>query len=166
MMAQRISVDRLETDGERQVMSTSKSISLQGVSYSVNLKVYEDDNHRWDWGLLVSSFHRIQENGILLIKLGNEDILEFPCNNLNVGDVTVSGIPIKYYSSIYDITEYELDKISKYGIIKMRITDGLAYREKNWKKDKLGKFISKCRDLLIYRLENYEIKKKNIYDNF
>ncbi len=164
-MAQRISVDRLETDGRRQVMSTSKNVSLQGVSYSICLKVYDNEYSR-NWLILVASFRRIQENGILLIKLGNGDVLEFPCNNLNVGDVTVSGFPVKYYSSVYKVNEDELDKISKYGIIKMRITDGLSYREKNWKKDKLGKYLSTCMAGILYRLENYEIKKKNIYDNF
>ncbi len=163
-MAQSINSDNLQPDGARIIIASDEKISLEGISYEISLNLNEDNGHR-KWFLLVGSFNRIQEDGLLLLKLRNDAILSFPCLVVTVGTIQMFGFPAEYYSSVYEISEQELQKISDYGIKKLRITDGLSYREKNWRRDKLGKFISKSRDLLIHRLENYDIRK-NIYDNF
>jgi hypothetical protein len=166
VLGQSIRVDRLETDGRRQVMSSKKSVSMQGITYEFCVKVYDKEEKNRSWLLLVASFHPIQENGILLIKLGNGDVLSLPCNNLNVGKIYYSGINVDYYSSVYEISERQLDRISRYGILKLRITDGLSYREKEWKKDKLGKYLGKCWEILSERINTTRIKRDNIFEDF
>ena len=54
LFAQKISVDRIESDGRHQIMTSSKSYSVQGTNYSFCMKVYESSEYK-DWLLLISA---------------------------------------------------------------------------------------------------------------
>ena len=175
--AQKITVDRIEDDGRRQVMCSSKDEKLDGVEYSFSVKAFEKYGII-DWCLLVSSFNYISDNAILLIKLGNNEVLEIPINNLNIGTVhmpsysyTIGKIAYhtpsneaEYYSALFAPTELQWSNIEQYGIIKIRISSRSSYNEKVWKKDKLGKFIAKSRAKIAERLNTTRVN--SIYNDF
>ena len=175
--AQKITVDRIEDDGRRQVMCSSKDEKLDGVEYSFSVKAFEKYGII-DWCLLVSSFNYISDNAILLIKLGNNEVLEIPINNLNIGTVhmpsysyTIGKIAYhtpsneaEYYSALFAPTELQWSNIEQYGIIKIRISSRSSYNEKVWKKDKLGKFIAKSRAKIVERLNTTRVN--SIYNDF
>lgn len=169
--AQKVDVSRMEQDGRWQIMISGKKVSLNGAEYSIHLKAYIR-NGVPDYCLLISSFYTIPENAEVLFKLGNGETLYFPINNLNVGDINrnyVIGSVIvpnstKYYSSIYNITEFQIKKMEEFGILKMRITGGSSYREKEWKKDKIGKFLGKSKLVVEDNMKKYVTN--DIWDGF
>lgn len=178
MFAQKISVDRIESDGRHQIMTTSKSYSVQGTDYSFCMKVFESSEQK-DWLLLVSSFSYIPMASELLIKLGNDDILYLPVNNVHVGKVTnpeygytignvttmTPSVDVDYYSSVYELTPEKINKIDSLGIKKIRISNGTSYRDKTFEYNSLGKFLGKCYKNILKRLES-PLKKKGLFDDF
>lgn len=169
--AQRVSVSRMESDGRWQIMTSGKDVYMNGAKYSICLKAYIK-NGKTDYCLLISSFYTIPNNAEVLVKLGNGETLYFPINNLNVGDInssyiagnTIVPISNKYYSSIYDISLEQLLKIRSFGILKMRITGGSSYREKIWRRDKLGKFLDRCK--YVIDVEKSSHVTKGIWEGF
>ena len=88
--AQSISVDRIESDGKHQIMTSTKGFKIGDIKYEFGLKIYED-GYNVDWLLLVSSFNPIPENTTILLKLYNEEVIELSANNVHTGDVTSPG---------------------------------------------------------------------------
>lgn len=175
--AQKIEVDRIEDDGSRQLMCSGKKEKLDGKEYNFTVKAYEKYGDI-DWCLLVSSFYYIPNNATLLIKLSNNEIMSLPINNLHIGQINLPSYSYNignisyltpyrtadYYSAIFALSDEQFCKIEKYGIIKIRISSHSSYNEKSWGKDKLGKFILKCRKLINSRLRSTTVKR--IYDGF
>lgn len=137
-----ISVDRIEHNGDRQVMSETKSVNIEGASYSIGLKAYQNPyTLNIDWLLLVSSFYYIPDDGAVLLKLGNHETICLPVNNRNVGEVnmpsygTSTSYKRDYYSSVYSLSEKDLANIAQHGILKIRISSKNVYRERSWESD-------------------------------
>lgn len=176
--AQKVSVDRIESDGRHQIMTTSKNFTIDGAKYSFSMKIYEG-GYSTDWCLLISSFYYIPESAEVLLKLGNGDLMYLPCNNVNVGNVTMPGYgvtiggytsispsrDVDYYSSIYELSPEKIDKIAEHGIKKIRISTGTTFRDKEFSGNPLGKFLVKCRKKIQERLDNPQ-RKKNLFDDF
>lgn len=103
--------------------------------------------------LLISSFNEIPNDGTLLIKLGNDEVLTLPVNNVHIGDVDVSGFygyykKVDHYSSVYVMCQSYFDKIKEYGIKKVRISTPYSYRDKTFIGNSLGNHITKCKKIL------------------
>lgn len=176
--AQKVSLDRIESDGKHQIMTSSKDFSIEGAKYSFCMKVFEGF-YTTDWCLLISSYNYISDHAEVLLKLGNGELMYLPCNNVNKGKVSTPGygIPIgtityitpskevDYYSSLYALSTEQIDKIAMYGIRKIRISTGTAYRDKEFPGNSLGKFLVKCCKKIQERLDNPQ-KKKSLYDDF
>ena len=176
--AQKISVDRIETDGRHQIMTKTEDFTIDGTKYSFGMKVYETSFSK-DWLLLISSYHYISNSTEVLLKSGNDDIIYLPVNNVNVGKVTMPGYgvtigtitsisptrQVDYYSSVYELKEEDMNKIDTYGITKIRISNGVEYLDKTYKNNSLGKFLTKCRKNINKRLE-HPLKSKNLFDDF
>ena len=184
VIGQKISVDRIEYDGSRQVMTTSKDLKLNKVKYSIGLKMFSNE-YKMDWCLYISSFCVIPEDAIVLLKLGNEEVIFLPINNLSVSNISVPNyIPIftngnvgwvagtsktDYYCSIFEISENDLYKIEQYGIIKIRISAlNNSYREKEWfiTNEILGRYLTKSKKKILKRLEINSPDKKDIWTDF
>ncbi len=180
--AQSISVDRIETNGKHQIMTSTKDYKIGGIKYSFGLKIYED-RYDTDWLLLVSSFNTIPDNTIILIKLKNGDVIELPVNNVHTGDVTLPGYVYNigkigyvspsssatYYSSVYVISPADLIRIETHGIEKIRIGNSIQFVDKEWSNNSLGKYLTKCRKKILERLEKSKKKSKesrSFYDDF
>ena len=180
--AQSISVDRMESNGKHQIMTSTKDYKIGGIKYSFGLKIYED-RYDTDWLLLVSSFNTIPDNTIILIKLKNDDVIELPVNNVHTGDVTLPGYVYNigkigyvspsssatYYSSVYVISSADLIRIETHGIEKIRIGNSIQFVDKEWSNNALGKYLTKCRKKILERLEKSKKKNKesrSFYDDF
>ncbi len=175
--SQEIALDRIENDGRRQLMSSAMEVELDDAEYRFIVKGYERSG-LIEWILLVSSYYIIPKNAVLLIKLGNNDTRSIPINNLHVGKVSTPSYSlligniayntpsnnVDYYSAVFDLSEEQFNEIEKYGIIKVRISSQNSYREKVWRKDKLGKFIAKCRANMAERFATTRVK--SIYEDF
>lgn len=167
----------MEDDGKRQLMCTEREEKLDGIKYSFVLKAFEKDGHI-DWCLLVTSFSYIPKNVSLLLKLGNEQILHLPVNNRTVDDVTMPtysymigtvacSTPARkaeYYTALFELSEEQLKYIEEYGIMKVRISSRSSYNEKEWKKDKLGKFLAKSWHLMDNKYATTKVK--SMWDDF
>ena len=180
--AQSISVDRIESDGRHQIMTTTKDYKIGGIKYSFSLKIYED-RYDTDWLLLVSSFNTIPDNTIILMKLKNGDVIELPVNNVHTGDITIPGhvynignigyvnpsSSATYYSSVYVISPADLIRIETHGIEKLRIGNDIQFVDKEWSNNSLGKYLTKCRKKILERLEKSKTKSnesRSFYDDF
>lgn len=180
--AQSISVDRIESDGRHQIMTSTKDYKIGGIKYSFGLKIYED-RYDIDWLLLVSSFNTIPDNTIILMKLKNGDIIELPVNNVHTGDVSLPGYVYNigkigyvspsssetYYSSVYVISPADLIRIETHGIEIIRIGNNIQFVDKEWSNNSLGKYLTKCRKKILERLEKSKNKNKesrSFYDGF
>ena len=175
--SQSVDLDRIESDGRRQLMTETKEFNFAGQKYTIGVKAYVDD-YNTDWLLLVSSYHHISDATIILLKLGNDEIIELPVNNVNVGEVTIPGYGVQigaittyspssivnFYSSVYVLTEDIISKIAAKGIKKMRIFDGVDYHDR--------KHCNNISQYLVDGIKNIHKRiktppnKKNIYEDF
>lgn len=179
---QSISVDRIESSGKHQIMTSTKDYKIGGIKYSFGLKIYED-RYDIDWLLMVSSFNPISDNTVILLKLRDGQVIELPVNNVHIGDVTSPSYVLnvgsvgyvtpstsaKYYSSVYVISPADLIRIETHGIEKIRIGNNIQFVDKEWSDNSLGKFLTKCRKKILERLEKPKNKSKesrSFYDDF
>lgn len=195
VFAQKIYVDRIETDGRRQVMATTKEYSVDDKDFNFCLKVFESSDRR-DWLLLVSSYAPMSMESVLLLKLWNEAILRLNVNNIKVdtetkpayaatiGSMTTTigsmtstigsittihpSKDVNYYYSVYELTPEEIEYMGKYGIKKIRIANGEKVWDKDFKFDSLGAYLSRGYKKILKQLETpiKKDKKKNIFDGF
>ncbi len=179
--AQQITFDRIEKNETRHIGVGKMEIAIEGAKYDFSLTVFSNSDSK-DYCLLISSFWKIEENCLVMLKLGNEDVVKLVANNINVGQVdyptyspiignsSASGVmstqKVNYYVSLYSLEEDLLAKIAKNGIIKLRVAYGNSYFEKNWQKDRLGRFIKKCHEKLEKQLKETSIPKKSIESDF
>ena len=195
VFAQKIYVDRIETDGRRQVMATAKEYSVDDKDFNFCLKVFESSDRR-DWLLLVSSYAPMSMESVLLLKLWNEAILRLNVNNIKVDTetkpayaatigsmtttigsmtATIGSITtihpskdVNYYYSVYELTPEEIEYMGKYGIKKIRIANGEKVWDKDFKFDSLGAYLSRGYKKILKQLETpiKKDKKKNLFDGF
>lgn len=195
VFAQKIYVDRIETDGRRQVMATTKEYFVDDKDFKFCLKVFEGSDRR-DWLLLVSSYAPMSMESVLLIKLWNEAILRLNVNNIKVDTetkpayaatigsmtttigsmtATIGSITtihpskdVNYYYSLYELTPEEIEYMGKYGIKKIRIANGEKVWDKDFKFDSLGAYLSRGYKKILKQLETpiKKDKKKNLFDGF
>lgn len=189
VFAQKIFVDRIETDGRRQVMATTKEYSVDDKDFNFCLKVFEGSDRR-DWLLLVSSYAPMSMESVLLLKLWNEAILRLNVNNikvdtetkpayaLTIGSITTSTTTsittihpskdVNYYYSVYELTPEEIEYMGKYGIKKIRIANGEKVWDKEFRFDSLGAYLSRSYKKILKQLETpiKKDKKKNVFDCF
>lgn len=195
VFAQKIYVDRIETDGRRQVMATTKEYFVDDKDFNFCLKVFESSDRR-DWLLLVSSYAPMSMESVLLLKLWNEAILRLNVNNIKVDTetkpayaatigsmtttigsmtATIGSITtihpskdVNYYYSVYELTPEEIEYMGKYGIKKIRIANGEKVWDKDFKFDSLGAYLSRGYKKILKQLETpiKKDKKKNIFDGF
>lgn len=189
VFAQKIFVDRIETDGRRQVMATTKEYSVDDKDFNFCLNVFEGSDRR-DWLLLVSSYAPMSMESVLLLKLWNEAILRLNVNNikvdtetkpayaLTIGSITTSTTTsittihpskdVNYYYSVYELTPEEIEYMGKYGIKKIRIANGEKVWDKEFRFDSLGAYLSRSYKKILKQLETpiKKDKKKNVFDGF
>jgi len=163
-------------------MTSTKDYKIEGIKYSIGLKIYED-RYDIDWLLLVSSFNPIPDNTVILLKLRDGQVIELPVNNVHIGDVTSPSYVLnigsvgyvtpstsaKYYSSVYVISPADLIRIENHGIEKIRIGNNIQFVDKEWSDNSLGKYLTKCRKKILERLEKSKNKSKesrSFYDDF
>ena len=137
--AQKILVDRVDDTG-RQVICTPKSETLDGWKYDFGLSAWgcypNSDSNDLIYSITVVSNCPIPNEGNLLFKLDNDDIIS-PKFISTTDNVTSTGILTR---AVFMIDKTDLNKLATHGIVKMRISNRTSYYEKNWKKDKLGKW--------------------------
>ncbi len=195
VFAQKIYVDRIETDGRRQVMATTKEYSVDDKDFNFCLKVFEGSDRR-DWLLLVSSYAPMSMESVLLLKLWNEAILRLNVNNIKVDTetkpayaatigsmtttigsmtATIGSITtihpskdVNYYYSVYELTPEEIEYMGKYGIKKIRIANGEKVWDKDFRFDSLGAYLSRSYKKILKQLETpiKKDKKKSLFDGF
>lgn len=195
VFAQKIYVDRIETDGRRQVMATTKEYSVDDKDFKFCLKVFDGSDRR-DWLLLVSSYAPMSMESVLLLKLWNEAILRLNVNNIKVDTetkpayaVTIGSMTttigsrtatigsittihpskdVNYYYSVYELTPEEIEYMGKYGIKKIRIANGEKVWDKDFRFDSLGAYLSRSYKKILKQLETpiKKDKKKSLFDGF
>ena len=195
VFAQKIYVDRIETDGRRQVMATTKEYSVDDKDFKFCLKVFDGSDRR-DWLLLVSSYAPMSMESVLLLKLWNEAILRLNVNNIKVDTITkpayaatigsmtttigsmtatIGSITtihpskdVNYYYSVYELTPEEIEYMGKYGIKKIRIANGEKVWDKDFRFDSLGAYLSRSYKKILKQLETpiKKDKKKSLFDGF
>lgn len=165
----------------RHIGTKGMETKIDNATYSFSLTLFSG-LHSKDYCLLISSIWRIENNSVVLIKLGNDEIIKLISDNTNVGKVdwpsykpiiggtSPSGVltteKVDYYTSIYSLNSEVLDKIEQYGIFKIRIQFGNTYKEESWNSDKLGKHIKNCHELIELQLQKSPSTPKSIEDNF
>lgn len=195
VFAQKIYVDRIETDGRRQVIATTKEYSVDDKDFNFCLKVFDGSDRR-DWLLLVSSYAPMSMESVLLLKLWNEAILRLNVNNIKVDTITkpayaatigsmtttigsmtstIGSITtihpskdVNYYYSVYELTPEEIEYMGKYGIKKIRIANGEKVWDKDFRFDSLGAYLSRSYKKILKQLETpiKKDEKKSLFDGF
>ena len=139
--AQKILIDRVDDLlGFRQVICTAKSETLDGWKYDFGLSAWDEPNSDSDelsYTIIVVSNCSIPNEGNLVFKLDNDDII-----NTKFLSTTDNGTSTDILTrTVFAIDKTDLDKLATYGIVKMRVSNRTSYYEKNWKKDKMGKWL-------------------------
>lgn len=179
--AQKVYFDRIESDGDRHIGAGKKEESLNDAKYDFSLTVFANTYEK-QYFLLVSSLYTIDDNCIILLKLGNDDVKYLPINNANKSQIDwPSAQPIygsngvswaygtqkaDYYVGLFYLSEKDLCDIETHGIKKIRIKFYSKYFEKSWKKDKLGKYLKKCHEKIEEQLLKPHQSTRSIFEDF
>jgi hypothetical protein len=181
IQSQDISFDRIVNNNSRHIGTKSMEVKIENAKYDFSLAVISNSNSN-EYSLLISSYWMMEDNCVVMLKLGNNQNVKLTANNLNKGQIdmpvynpiigtpTVSGMmttkKVDYYVSLYSLEDELLNKIKEYGITKIRITFGDSYFEKDWRKDELGRFIGKSHKAIEDQLQKPHISKKSIEEDF
>ncbi len=173
--------DRVEEGGVRHIGSRALEAKIDNATYSFSLAVFSGPKSRY-YCLLISSLWRIEENNLVLLKIGNGEIIKLISDNINKGQVdwpsyspiiggnSYSGVlttkKTDYYVSIYSLDHNVLKKIEEHGVYKIRIEFANSYKEQIWKSDKLGKYLEKAHKLLESQLQRLSNSGKSIEQDF
>lgn len=179
--AQKITFDSIEKDGTRHIATESLGLKIENGTYDFSLTVFSNPDSKV-YALLISSIWMMKEDCVVMLKLGNEEIVKLTANNINVGKIDypsytpiigntsssriMSTQKVDYYVSLYTLEKELLNKINQNGIIKLRISFGDTFFEKSWKKDELGKHITSSYKKLEEQLQKPHISNKSIEDDF
>lgn len=179
LSAQKITVDRIEKDGRHQVATKLKDFWIGGKNYSIGLKVFESSNDE-EWQLVISSYEYLPDSAEVLLKLGNYEVIHLSAKSAFINKVTKPGREVSYgnkseieppktinhYFTFYEFDKTVMDKVDAYGIIKIRISNGAEFRDKVYMpKNKLGKYLMKCRKKIKQRIES-PVKPQSLFDDF
>lgn len=183
--AQKIIVDRIESDGSRQIMTKTKNFSIGESNYHIGLKTFEEFDNSLDWYLVVGSFSYIPSYTEALIKLRNEEILYLISGKTTSDDITTKlgyrythyskysaisydfpSIQEKYYVTLFKLNEEQLKKIHDYGIKRFRISVGTTFNDREFSGNALGLFIDRSYKKILNRQTKIPLKKKDLFDNF
>ncbi len=179
--AQKVSFDRIESDGDRHIGCEGREESLDKAQYKFSLTVFAN-SYRKNYYLLVSTLYTIDNDCIILLKLGNDEVRYLTLNNVNHSLIDwpsaqpiigSNGLSWAYgtqkaddYVGLFTLSENDLNDIETYGIKKIRIKFYSKYFEKSWKKDKLGKHLKKCHENIEKQLLKPIQSSKSIFENF
>lgn len=178
--SQRIAWDKMKSDDVRHVGTKSIESKIENATYYFTLTVFSGKSEN-DFCLLISSTSKLEDKGIVLLKLGNNETIRLTADNTRVGEVDwpkyipiIGGPPygvvttqkVNYYTSIFDLPVEDMSKIEQNGVYKIRIQYGDSYRERSWGLDKLGVFIKEAHKTLEKRLQKPGLSYKSIDKDF
>ena len=85
-MPNKVSFDRVEDGNVRHIGSRSLETKIENATYSFSLTVFSGPKSRY-YCLLISSLWRINENNLVLLKIGNGETIKLESDNVNKGQV-------------------------------------------------------------------------------
>ena len=138
-------------------------------AYTFTLKAYSGELGT-TWVLLVSSIAPIPDNAGLLIKLGDDRVLDFTVNNVQmgsksnpigymyqVGNVVVMNPPGEedLYIAVFEVRPEELEIMINNGIKKIRISSSAQhdYRDKTVGANRLARYLDSARKSIRSQLK-------------
>lgn len=158
--AQKIETDDTESNGTRYIFCSKENVG----GFSDKIKLFiglgymkpadGDGNYFLSVKLNCGEVTKIHKGGRMLIKTINGSVIELSTLAAGSDEMqTISGINIWTVTAQYPITSEQIQQLSS-GISKVRIelADSKSY-DKEWKKDKIGKYISKEYTLITTALE-------------
>lgn len=179
--SQKVYFDRIERDGDRHIGAGKKEESLNDAKYNFSLTVFASTYEK-QYYLLVSSLYTIDDDCVILLRLGNEDVKYLPINNAHKSQIDwPSAQPIygsngvswaygtqkaDYYVGLFYLSDSDLNDIETHGIKKIRIKFYSKYFEKSWKKDKMGKYLKKCHEKIEEQLLKPHESSKSFFEDF
>ena len=176
MSAQAIVTDRIEQDGRRQVMTKGIDLDFGLYTYTFTLKAYSGELGT-TWVLLVSSIAPIPDNAGLLIKLGDDRVLDFTVDNVQmgsksnpsgytyqVGNVVVMNPPGEedLYIAVFELRPEQLEEMINNGVKKIRISSSAQhdYREKTVGANRLSRYLDSSRKSIRSQLRKPDSLEK------
>ena len=181
--AQTIYVDRLDPDGNRQIMTTGTKVKIEGYPYTFKLVAFTRGGAS-QWSLVVNSDLFISDYSEMLIKLANDEVIHLWAGKVSVstfttperyitfhyGSISTTYVdPAKeqnHYTSFFPLTEEQIALIEGHSIKKIRISLGPSYLEKDSGLRKLSSWLSKGSKVIKERMQNPMVGPKSITDGF
>lgn len=172
MYSQEIFLDKTDPDGVRSITTTRKMIIVfgkGGIAYSLTNHVQPSGDEQYYINIGLESGHnfKIPENGLLLMRTSNGDVIE--CKQLledyqtedPIGTYsTITRTTTHHISGVYPISLGNLEKIAEQGLIKVRIDTSEGYREVNYKE----KNKKRTQEYFYKSLENINLAKNQSSD--
>ena len=158
----KISSDLIGQNGIRRIITEPVDLEIGDATYKFNM-ILDLSAKSKKYYLEVASTSKMQENNVLLLKLGNNENVKLTASEVKVEkvnmpkDLTILGGKqiglsinrnVDYYSALFDVDAKVLDGIKNHGIIKMRIEYRDTFFEQNWWSNELGKYIAESRKML------------------
>lgn len=177
----KIAWDRNEKNEVRHIGTEGIDINIENSTYKFSLTVFSSAYSK-EYFLLIGSRSQIDNKSLLLLKLGNDEIIKLVSDTINVGKVDwpkyipiiggkrvlqiVTTEKVDYNVSLYPLDPQVLEKIEQFGVLKLRIPFGYNYKEKNWVVDRLGVYLQENHELIEAQLKENPATLKKIEENF
>jgi len=155
----KIDKDYKVKNSERFISTKPVEMKIGEALYEFNLNLFIIDEIK-TYAISVASSRLLQKDNIMLIKLGNEEIVKLSANSVT------SSQEINYYLAFFDIDSETLNRIDKYGINKIRIEYGNTFFEQNFLSNKLGKYISMSHRKIDEKINNLSKTTPSIEEGF
>lgn len=168
------------TDGYRFVNPPDKNVRdftdkvvIYTSFFGSTLTIEQDhgiDTIRWELSFTFTQSKEranIKKGFNLLLKLSNDEVIKLRSSTDNIYTfevVTIGGNPVTNYtvSGLYPISQEDLEKVIKYGVLKLKAETSLSPFEKSWKKDKVGSYYGEYYEEIKAKLA----ERKSFDDDF
>ena len=176
----KIGSDLIGQNGMRTIITEPVDMEIGEASYKFYMTLNMSARSR-KYYLGVGSTSKIQENDILLLKLGNNETVKLTASAVTVEkvnmpkDLTILGgkqiglsinRKVDYYSALFDVDAKVLDEMKSHGIIKMRIEYKDTFFEQSWWSNELGKYITESLTILDEQSKKPNTASTPIEDGF
>ena len=176
----KISSDLIGQNGIRRIITEPVDLEIGDATYKFNM-ILDLSAKSKKYYLEVASTSKMQENNVLLLKLGNNENVKLTASEVKVEkvnmpkDLTILGGKqiglsinrnVDYYSALFDVDAKVLDGIKNHGIIKMRIEYRDTFFEQNWWSNELGTYLTDSRKTVDEQSKKQNSATTPIEDGF
>ena len=178
--SQKLNMNKTDESGRLVISTVPKYFKLAKPGYMFGMGAYIA-NGSVEWYLQITSLSVIPESSEALFRLGNDEVMHLTCKDVKIDKWNTGGFSMglpgsnmsiisptqshDLYISEFPLNREDLEKISQWGIKKIRVSSGTDFKDTIFSNNALGKYLIKCWNKIQKEIGK-KSDNKGIYDGF